>query len=516
MSSLDAAAHSHAADTAPVRPGWRLALSVWAGLVAALGLLLWRDVVGLVSVWWNSATYEHCLLIPPIIAYLVWIRRHEVAQLTPRPFLPAAILMLLGGVGWLLGQYAGVALVRHTALVGLFIVSVPLVFGLTVARGLLFPLFYCLFMIPVGNQLIPALQMITADMSIRLLDLFSVPAYIDGVFIEIPNGSFEVAEACSGVRFLIAMVAFSVLVAHLCFKSTIRRILCVVSAVSLAIIANGIRAWGTIYIAWRTDPSFAEGVDHVIYGWFFFAIVMALVLGVGWFFFDRPVDDPAFDPQRLESPPKAPAVPRAFAVAGIAGLAATLAVPALGFIASDRDPSAEIAVIDMPDVPGWRQVETTGSGWTPLYENSSARAQQVYENAAGDRVSLYVAAYDRQSQDHEMISFGNGLYEPEGDWSWSRGIPSPPGAHGEQIQRRPWVRDIWRWYVIGGDVVAGDYAAKMKTLQRRLLGGRTDAGVVVLSVERSGPMGTPASALGAFMDAAGSPLFLYEAAAGLD
>ena len=152
--------------------------------------------------------------------------------------------MLLFGfaLGWLLGDLAGVALVRHTALVGMLMTSVPLVLGLTVTRGLTFPLFYAIFLIPFGDQLIPALQMITAKMCIVLLDWFDVPAYIDGVFIEIPTGSFEVAEACSGVRFLIAMVAFSVLVAHLCFKSTIRRITCVVAAVALAIIANGIRA----------------------------------------------------------------------------------------------------------------------------------------------------------------------------------------------------------------------------------------------------------------------------------
>ncbi|MGB3722183.1 MAG: exosortase A, partial [Pacificimonas sp.] len=192
---------------------WRLALMSWGGVVLAIIGLFWRDSAHIVDLWLNNSTYQHCLLIPAIIAYLVWQRKREVLSLTPRPFLPAAALLLLGGAGWLLGELAGVALVRHIAVVGMLMVSVPLVFGLTVTRGLTFPLFYALFMIPVGDQLVPWLQMVTADICIYLLALFDIPAFIDGVFIAIPNGSFEVAEACSGVRFLIAMTAFSTLVA---------------------------------------------------------------------------------------------------------------------------------------------------------------------------------------------------------------------------------------------------------------------------------------------------------------
>ncbi len=484
---------------------WRLALMSWGGLVLGIILLFWRDSADMFGIWWNNTTYQHCLLIPPIIAYLVWQRKAELLALSPRPFLPAAIFLAIGGLGWLLGDLAGVALVRHTAIVGMLIVSVPLVFGLTVTRGLTFPLFYALFMIPVGDQLVPWLQMITADMCIWLLDVFDVPAYIDGVFITIPNGAFEVAEACSGVRFLIAMTAFSTLVAHLCFRSTLRRVICVVSAIILAILANGVRAWGTIYISHLTTQEFAAGVDHVIYGWFFFAIIMAILLGIGWFFFDRPVDDPAFDPAKLEKSGRLAAAPKAFVAAAVAGLISLAAAPAWSALVADRDPDSITARIEMPDVPGWTKVSHSGSDWRPLYDNASASAWQGYEDSKGRKVDLFIAVYDRQSEDAEMIAYGNGLMEPDGDWSWAQNLSNPPQGRGVQLQRSPWTRDIWQYYLVGDEVTGSEYRAKIATLKTKLLGGPTRAAAMVVSVERSAGDLSGEPAMADFMTALGEP-----------
>jgi len=80
-----------------------------------------------------------------------------------------------------------------------------------------------LFLVPFGDELVPTLQMITADLTIALVHLSGIPAVIDGVFIDTPIGLFEVAEACSGVKFLVAMVALGSLAAHVCFASWWRR-----------------------------------------------------------------------------------------------------------------------------------------------------------------------------------------------------------------------------------------------------------------------------------------------------
>ena len=90
-------------DGIPAWSGWRAAVIAWIALVAAILVVLRNDVADMVSLWWNTDTFGHCLLIPAILAYLVWLRRAELSVLQPRPWLPAATGLLIGGVGWMAG-----------------------------------------------------------------------------------------------------------------------------------------------------------------------------------------------------------------------------------------------------------------------------------------------------------------------------------------------------------------------------------------------------------------------------
>ena len=143
----------------------------------------------------------------------MWQRRAALARLVPIAWTPGLAIVAAGAFGWLLGQAAGVALARHLGLVLMLQGSVVALLGRAVARGLLFPLVYTLFLVPFGDSLVPPLQTLTARISMALLGLAGVPAHIEGVFITIPNGWFEVAEACSGISFVSAMCALAALVA---------------------------------------------------------------------------------------------------------------------------------------------------------------------------------------------------------------------------------------------------------------------------------------------------------------
>jgi len=125
------------------------------------------------------------------------------------------------------------------------------------------------------------------------------------------------------------MLALGALVANLCFTSWRRRALLLAACVIVPIIANGIRAWGTIVIAHHRGLDFAAGFDHIFYGWIFFGIVIAVILGLAWPFFDKPADAPAFDPARLRGgfAGRIEAFPAAAASFGIPALA--LAIGAL-------------------------------------------------------------------------------------------------------------------------------------------------------------------------------------------
>jgi exosortase A len=290
-------------DRALFAPAWRAPLAQLALAWVALIALTWRDWSEMARQWWDASTYNHILLVPLIIAGLVRQRWPELSRLTPRPWWPALGLLAGGALGWLGGTALSINTLSQLGAVALLQASVVLILGPRVAAGSLFPLAYMLFLVPFGDELVPALQSITADMAVALTQASGVPATIDGVFIDTPAGLFEVAEACSGVKFLVAMIALGALVAHSCFASWKRRALFMAAAVIVPVLANGVRAWGTIYIAQSQGVEFAAGFDHIVYGWIFFALVMIAVLGASWRFFDRSPDDPLIDAAAIEASP---------------------------------------------------------------------------------------------------------------------------------------------------------------------------------------------------------------------
>ncbi|MGA9581609.1 MAG: exosortase A, partial [Allosphingosinicella sp.] len=280
----------------PLASAWRNHLVALGAAAAAILLLFARDAFDMARIWWTSATFNHCILVLPILAWLVWQRLPDLKALAPKTWAPGLALVGVGGAAWLLGEAGNVALLRHFGLVLMLQGSAVACLGKAVARGIAFPLFYAFFLVPFGEELVPPLQTLTAKMSMALLALTGVPAHIEGIFISTPSGLFRVAEACSGVRFLVAMAALGALAANLCFRTWPRRLAFVAFVLAVSALANGLRAFGTIYIAYRTDNQIAVGIDHLVYGWIFFAIVIALIAAASWRFFDRAPGERWFDP----------------------------------------------------------------------------------------------------------------------------------------------------------------------------------------------------------------------------
>jgi exosortase A len=283
-----------------VPQAWRGPLAQLALAWAGLFLLTLADWAEMGRQWWNSSTCNHVLLIPPILAWLVWLRGPELRKLSPQAWWPPLAWLAAGLLAWGLGTAAHVNLVAELGTVMLLQAAVAVVLGPRVTAGLLFPLAYMIFLVPFGDEIMPPLQAITAHIAVALTHASGVPATMTGVFIDTPVGRFEVAQACSGVKFLIAMIALGTLVAHLCFRSNKRRSVFMAACVVVPILANGVRAWGTIYVAQSRGIEFAAGFDHIVYGWIFFAIVMALLLGLSWRFFDRPTNDRLIKAEALE------------------------------------------------------------------------------------------------------------------------------------------------------------------------------------------------------------------------
>ncbi|MEM7664359.1 MAG: exosortase A [Pseudomonadota bacterium] len=266
---------------------WRKPLGILAAIVVALTLLAAREWGEMLHQWWNIDTYNHILLVPPIMGWLIAMKVGELAKVAPQPWLPGLALVAAGLGLWLTGRATDINLLAHAGAVGAVQGAIVAVLGVRVSLLLALPLCFGVFLVPFGDEIIPPLQMITAEIAIALTLWSGIPAVIDGIYIDTPVGLFIVAEACSGVKFLIAMVTLAGLVCFTRFESWAKRAAFLAAAIIVPILANGVRAWGTIYIAQSQGVEFAAGFDHIFYGWIFFAIVVALVLAGAWRFFER-------------------------------------------------------------------------------------------------------------------------------------------------------------------------------------------------------------------------------------
>jgi exosortase A len=492
---------------------WRAAL-IRLGIASAVILaLFWRDAADMAAIWWNSSTFNHCLLILPILWWLVDQRKAELAKITPQAWGPALAWVGAGAFGWLLGDAAGVALARHAGLLIMMQGAVATLLGPNVARGLMFPLFYSFFLIPFGEEFVPALQTITAKMCMWLLGLSGIPAHIEGIYISTPTALFRVAEACSGVKFLVAMIALGALIANLCFKGWGRRIAFMAACVVIPVLANGVRAFGTIYIAHHGNVDFAASFDHIFYGWIFFGVVIALVMAAGWPFFDRAADEVAIDGAKLQSPVwmslrSKVAVPIVLAVAAI-----PFAWSSLVSAAASPVP----ATIALPEIPGWPRVDYAPQlDWKPHFAGASHTLLGRYRNAAGQEADLFIAVYDRQSEGRELVGYGQGAVDPDSAWSWIANCSNPANGRCERISAADKVlREVVSYYRVNGLTSGSGSAVKLATLKARLLGGNQQAVAVLISSERADKT-EPRAAIDAFVKSLGDIDKMADRMAGLD
>lgn len=484
---------------------------VWARQLTALGLaaaailaLLWSDAADMVAIWWNASTYNHCLLIPPLIGWLAWQRRTELAQLTPSVWSAGLVLVAAGALGWLLGYAGGISLARHAGLVLMLQGAVFTLLGKAVSRGLAFPIFFALFAIPFGDEFVPAMQTLTAELAMGLLNLSGVPALLEGVFITTPVGYFEVAEACAGVKFLVAMAALGALVANVCFRSWRRRILFLAACMVVPVLANGVRAFATIYVAESSGVEFASGMDHVIYGGAFFALVIAAILGIAWGFFDRRIDDPWFDPRVLQPRPVLPdSEHRIWRAAGFA--VAIVAAPMLwaSAIAAAGHEDAP-ARLQVPEVSGWTAVERIdGRDWQPHFAGADHFIVRHYRDVQGRQVTLAIAWFARQDETRKLVGFGQGAVGLESEWAWSADAPAPPHGRAERLASHGELREVVSFYRVGDSLTGSGARVKLETMKVRLMGGPQRAVALLVSAGPQPGAGSPRETIDAFLTALG-------------
>jgi exosortase A len=261
----------------PVRT---MALALGIGLVA-IGLLFHAEIAAALGVWETSTAYGHCVFVLPIALYLAWDRRTAIRGTMIVPLPLAALLAFPLALGWLAAERVGLMEGRQLVAISLVQVLFLAVLGWRMWRALAVPLLYLFFLVPFGAFVTPALQGFTARFIVVGLNILGISNYADNYVIEIPEGTFYVAEACAGLRFLIAAIAFGVLYACLIYRSPVRRAAFIATSIVVPIIANGFRGLGIVVLGHVLGSAEAAAADHIIYGWLFFSVVILVLIAAG-------------------------------------------------------------------------------------------------------------------------------------------------------------------------------------------------------------------------------------------
>lgn len=463
----------------------------------------WTTAAEIASIWWRSETYAHGLIVLPVYAWLVWRARDRVGALSPQPMASMAVPAAGAGLLWLLGQLASVAAAAHAGLVLLLVTGLVAAMGWTLARIFLFPLAFLLFGIPIGDFLLPTLMDYTAEFTIMALRLSGVPVYQEGLHFVIPNGRWSVVEACSGIRYLIASLMIGSLYAYLSYASLRKRLLFMLVAIAVPIVANWLRAYMIVMLGYLSNNEIAAGVDHLIYGWVFFGVVIMLMFMIG---------------QRWADPESA-FVPRAVPAMDQPASRWAKLVPVA--LVSMAFPLA-LARIDLPVEPyevayalpaaadGWVLQPHDEAGYLPSYRGYRGQARGVYARVAdGATVQLYTAFFADQREGAEMITWANSL-TPVGDnvinlirrAPLATAIGTLPAAIVSDRDDR---QAVARWYKVDGRVLTRDWEAKLRLAADRLT-GRQDASMVFVASSPLGDEGQGFAHLQAFIEAHGDEL----------
>jgi len=373
-----------------------LALFVLAAFVAAYGQIARL----LVSQWSTNDTYSFGVLVPFISAYLIWIRRENLRRLPIRPSLIAGGSIVFAAATMLVvGRLTALIDIQEISLILMLMGLVGLCLGLAVLRQLWLPLGYLLLMLPVWEVLTDRLhhpsQLFSAAIASRLLSMIGVPVYHDGVFLSLPNITLEVASACSGINFLIAVIAMGIPQAYLYLKGWLPRAVTIGMAMAIALLSNGLRVAIIGVLSYFHLSESVHGPGHILQGLFVSSFgFIALIVGV------------RLMARRFPKPPESlPAAHEATPTHGARQdlvVACVCATVVLALVAVYR-PEYSPTYIKEPALQALR------SQWAPVPGRVPARfvagsvpdslTAQTYQAPNGERIELFVGSITDSTPD---------------------------------------------------------------------------------------------------------------------
>ena len=448
-------------------------------------LVLMPSTLSMIHVWQVNETFTHGFLILPIALWMLWQKIDDFRLLSIQPEPRVLLLIVMLSLVWFIALVVDVQVVQHFALVLLIQSSIWMILGRQAVTQFFFPLAYLIFMVPVGQGLIPPMMEFTANFTVALIQLSGIPVYQDGLYFILPSGNWSVVEECSGVRYLIASLALGTLYAYMTYESLKKRLIFILFSILVPIIANGLRAYGIVMIGHFSDMQLATGVDHLVYGWVFFGIVIFVMFLLGSIWADP---RPEFNSNRTEKLEARAPIKKSALLMGLSLIVlASLYLYAQSITSRHtNDAAQDSASIDLQNHFGpWQNEPDRNLNWQPVIKNPTASVSQLYR-FGNDQVQINIGYFIRQSNNSEAVSTQNSVV-PYGSDDWKKLRSSDLQLKDlfvseSEIQSAKNGRLlVWQWYQIGAQETPSAYIAKIFDAYNQIINQRNDAAYITLA-----------------------------------
>jgi len=451
--------------------------------------LFYQTYWSMVEIWWRSETFAHGFFIFPISAYLIWRRRNSLNAVVILNDWRALVFLIGLSFFWLIAHAVDVLAVQQFAVVMMLPVLVWLCLGLRMLVALSFPLLFLLFAVPFGEFLVYPLRKLTAAFTVHAIRMVGIPVFWEGMYFTLPSGSWSVVEACSGFRYILASLTLGALYAYLSYHSIWRRAAFMLLALVVPIVANGLRAFMIVMIGHFSGMELAIGVDHLIYGWVWFGIVMFAMFWVGSFWQDK---KPQTDTEKAPVDTLNQQTYRWRFIFPVALI--VLILPGWIAMSGDEAPN-EMLALELPKQAGeWQLMPgQTLSQWQPFYQGATQEVQASYSNGR-ETVGLNMAVFAGQQQGAELASSSHSLTE-SGQKVWKELSRLTRIEHFEnydigltqaRIKSTQQSLLVWQWKYFDGTRTSNDLYLKALEAWTKLMGKPQQGAALIVFVENAG------------------------------
>lgn len=261
---------------------WKIIPWKVIALISLFGGLYYQIILSMGNDWYTDSDYSHGFLIPFISVYIIWTNREKITTIRTKPDNLGLLVLCTGLSLYILGVTGAEFFTMRFSMIPIILGIVYYLCGREMVKSILVPVGFLVFMIPIPeivyNVIAFPLKLLAANIATNIIQIINIPVVRDGNVIHLKDLTLEVADACSGIRSLMSMIALGVAYSYIFQKGVLKRVILVLTIVPITIITNVARVTGTGILSHYVGPAAASGFFHEFAGIAVFLVAFALFL----------------------------------------------------------------------------------------------------------------------------------------------------------------------------------------------------------------------------------------------